>query len=63
MLRKHQVASSLFNILMLPSILLLPFLKFASFLLGQFLQCIIDLKENVLRVGGGEVSVPFLHGW
>ncbi|GMH24397.1 hypothetical protein Nepgr_026240 [Nepenthes gracilis] len=24
-------------------------------------QCIIDLKENVLRVGGGEVSVPFLH--
>ena len=26
------------------------------------LQCIIDLKENVLRVGGGEVSVPFLQG-
>ncbi|KAG8070395.1 hypothetical protein GUJ93_ZPchr0006g42351 [Zizania palustris] len=25
-------------------------------------QCIIDLKENVLRVGGGEVSVPFLQG-
>ncbi|XP_027062264.1 DNA damage-inducible protein 1 [Coffea eugenioides] len=24
-------------------------------------QCMIDLKENVLRVGGGEVSVPFLH--
>ncbi|KAJ8765165.1 hypothetical protein K2173_010656 [Erythroxylum novogranatense] len=24
-------------------------------------QCIVDLKENVLRVGGGEVSVPFLH--
>lgn len=24
-------------------------------------QCIIDLKNNVLRVGGGEVSVPFLH--
>ncbi|XP_057744817.1 protein DNA-DAMAGE INDUCIBLE 1 [Arachis stenosperma] len=24
-------------------------------------QCIIDLKDNVLRVGGGEVSVPFLH--
>lgn len=24
-------------------------------------QCIIDLKENVLRVGGGEVSVPFLQ--
>ncbi|KAF5728498.1 DNA damage-inducible protein 1-like [Tripterygium wilfordii] len=24
-------------------------------------QCIIDLKESVLRVGGGEVSVPFLH--
>ncbi|CAA2981754.1 DNA damage-inducible 1 [Olea europaea subsp. europaea] len=23
-------------------------------------QCIIDLNENVLRVGGGEVSVPFL---
>ncbi|GFS45194.1 ubiquitin family protein [Actinidia rufa] len=23
-------------------------------------QCMIDLKENVLRVGGGEVSVPFL---
>ncbi|CAO2835675.1 unnamed protein product [Amaranthus hypochondriacus] len=23
-------------------------------------QCIIDLKESVLRVGGGEVSVPFL---
>ncbi|KAL8469577.1 hypothetical protein ACS0TY_032428 [Phlomoides rotata] len=23
-------------------------------------QCIIDLKENVLRVGGGEVAVPFL---
>ncbi|XWS09594.1 hypothetical protein CRYUN_Cryun39dG0003100 [Craigia yunnanensis] len=23
--------------------------------------CIIDLKENVLRVGGGEVSVPFLQ--
>ncbi|EHA8590221.1 protein DNA-DAMAGE INDUCIBLE 1 [Cocos nucifera] len=23
-------------------------------------QCIIDLKENVLRMGGGEVSVPFL---
>ncbi|CAL5377214.1 unnamed protein product [Camellia sinensis] len=25
-------------------------------------QCIIDLKENVLRVGGEEVSVPFLQG-
>ncbi|MQM07521.1 hypothetical protein Taro_040361 [Colocasia esculenta] len=25
-------------------------------------QCIIDFKENVLRVGGGEVSVPFLQG-
>ncbi|XP_011015645.1 PREDICTED: DNA damage-inducible protein 1-like [Populus euphratica] len=24
-------------------------------------QCIIDLKENVLRMGGGEVSVPFLQ--
>ncbi|KMZ74046.1 DNA damage-inducible protein 1 [Zostera marina] len=24
-------------------------------------QCIIDLKENVLRVGAGEVSVPFLQ--
>lgn len=24
-------------------------------------QCIIDLKENVLRVGGGEVAAPFLH--
>ncbi|PPR95889.1 hypothetical protein GOBAR_AA24787 [Gossypium barbadense] len=24
-------------------------------------QCIIDLKNNVLRVGGGEVSVPFLQ--
>ncbi|MBA0625495.1 hypothetical protein Godav_010685, partial [Gossypium davidsonii] len=24
-------------------------------------QCVIDLKENVLRVGGGEVSVPFLQ--
>ncbi|XVF33837.1 hypothetical protein REPUB_Repub18cG0006000 [Reevesia pubescens] len=24
-------------------------------------QCIIDLKENVLRVGGGEVSVSFLQ--
>ncbi|CAI0448576.1 unnamed protein product [Linum tenue] len=24
-------------------------------------QCIIDLKENVLRLGGGEVSVPFLQ--
>ncbi|CAN6450432.1 unnamed protein product [Victoria cruziana] len=24
-------------------------------------QCTIDLKENVLRVGGGEVSVPFLQ--
>ncbi|GAB4845860.1 DNA damage-inducible protein 1, variant 2 [Ancistrocladus abbreviatus] len=24
-------------------------------------QCIIDLKDNVLRVGGGEVSVPFLQ--
>ncbi|KAI3759010.1 hypothetical protein L6452_06583 [Arctium lappa] len=23
-------------------------------------QCIIDLKDNVLRVGGGEVVVPFL---
>ncbi|XP_051125068.1 protein DNA-DAMAGE INDUCIBLE 1 [Andrographis paniculata] len=23
-------------------------------------QCIIDLKESVLRVGGGEVAVPFL---
>lgn len=26
------------------------------------MQCIIDLKENVLRVGGGEVAVPFLAG-
>ena len=26
------------------------------------MQCIIDLKENVLRMGGGEVSVPFLQG-
>jgi len=24
-------------------------------------QCQIDLKDNVLRVGGGEVSVPFLQ--
>ncbi|GJX98654.1 protein DNA-damage inducible 1 [Tanacetum coccineum] len=24
-------------------------------------QCIIDLKDNVLRVGGGEVAVPFLQ--
>ncbi|XP_048234420.1 protein DNA-DAMAGE INDUCIBLE 1 isoform X2 [Ricinus communis] len=24
-------------------------------------QCIIDLKENVLKVAGGEVSVPFLQ--
>ncbi|KAF3649052.1 putative BTB/POZ domain-containing protein-like [Capsicum annuum] len=24
-------------------------------------QCMIDLKDNVLRVGGGEVAVPFLH--
>ncbi|CAN1167408.1 Protein DNA-DAMAGE INDUCIBLE 1, partial [Linum perenne] len=24
-------------------------------------QCIIDLNENVLRVGGGEVSAPFLQ--
>ncbi|TQE05422.1 hypothetical protein C1H46_009012 [Malus baccata] len=24
-------------------------------------QCIIDLNENVMRVGGGEVSVPFLQ--
>ncbi|KAB2631220.1 DNA damage-inducible protein 1-like [Pyrus ussuriensis x Pyrus communis] len=24
-------------------------------------QCIIDLNENVLRVGGGEVSLPFLQ--
>ena len=31
--------------------------------IAVFLQCIIDLKENVLRVGGGEVSVPFLQGW
>ncbi|KAG8365184.1 hypothetical protein BUALT_Bualt18G0078000 [Buddleja alternifolia] len=23
-------------------------------------QCMIDLKENVLRVGGGEIAVPFL---
>eukprot|EP00245_Coleochaete_scutata_P007428 TRINITY_DN22839_c0_g1_i1.p1 TRINITY_DN22839_c0_g1~~TRINITY_DN22839_c0_g1_i1.p1 ORF type:complete len:420 (-),score=96.04 TRINITY_DN22839_c0_g1_i1:511-1770(-) len=23
-------------------------------------QCMIDLKDNVLRVGGGEISVPFL---
>jgi DNA damage-inducible protein 1 len=27
------------------------------------MQCMIDLKDNVLRVGGGEVSVPFLQGW
>jgi DNA damage-inducible protein 1 len=24
-------------------------------------QCMIDLKDNVMRVGGGEVSVPFLQ--
>nr|GMC69995.1 DNA damage-inducible protein 1 [Ipomoea batatas] len=24
-------------------------------------QCMIDLKENVLRVAGGEVAVPFLQ--
>ncbi|XP_044476792.1 protein DNA-DAMAGE INDUCIBLE 1-like isoform X2 [Mangifera indica] len=24
-------------------------------------QCMIDLKDNVLRVGGGEVAVPFLQ--
>lgn len=24
-------------------------------------QCVIDLKDNVLRFGGGEVSVPFLQ--
>jgi hypothetical protein len=34
-----------------------------SYWCGSCLQCIIDLKENVLRVGGGEVSVPFLQGW
>ena len=33
------------------------------FWLSQCPQCIIDLKDNVLRVGGGEVSVPFLQGW
>lgn len=27
------------------------------------MQCIIDLKDNVLRMGGGEVSVPFLPGF
>jgi hypothetical protein len=27
-----------------------------------FLQCSIDLKDNVLRVGGGEIAVPFLQG-
>ncbi|CAF1704329.1 unnamed protein product [Brassica napus] len=26
-------------------------------------QCTIDLKDNVLTVGGGEVSVPFLQGY
>ena len=30
---------------------------------SQCPHCIIDLKDNVLRVGGGEVSVPFLQGW
>jgi DNA damage-inducible protein 1 len=25
-------------------------------------QCSIDLKDNVLRVGGGEIAVPFLQG-
>lgn len=30
---------------------------------SNWLQCIIDLKDNVLRLGGGEVSVPFLQGW
>lgn len=30
---------------------------------SNWLQCIIDLKENVLRLGGGEVSVHFLQGW
>jgi len=29
---------------------------------GFFLQCSIDLKDNVLRVGGGEIAVPFLQG-
>lgn len=24
-------------------------------------QCSIDLKDNVLRVGGGEIAVPFLQ--
>lgn len=26
------------------------------------MQCMIDLKDNVLRIGGGEVAVPFLQG-
>jgi hypothetical protein len=29
---------------------------------GFFLQCSIDMKDNVLRVGGGEIAVPFLQG-
>jgi hypothetical protein len=28
---------------------------------GFFLQCSIDMKDNVLRVGGGEIAVPFLQ--
>ncbi|KAJ6887449.1 DNA damage-inducible protein 1 [Populus alba x Populus x berolinensis] len=48
MLRKHQVAPALS-------------LLFDGYLDLSLLKCIIDLKENVLRVGGGEVSVPFLQ--
>jgi DNA damage-inducible protein 1 len=64
MLRKHQVAPSICLVLMAIwtfGCWSLPGWICSNFSL--FMQCIIDLKENVLRMGGGEVSVPFLQGW
>lgn len=73
MLRKHQVLYLLFQDLLVPffffdnstcsfHLLCYNSMPLVYILTWPRLQFIIDLKENVLRVGGGEVSVPFLQG-
>ena len=38
------------------------FTKLWNHSISHCMQCMIDLKDNVLRIGGGEVAVPFLQG-
>lgn len=60
MIRKHQV--TLFGCVLRCGLLNSCGLECHLTLALVYVQCMIDLKDNVLRVGGGAVAVPFLQG-